>query len=55
MTTVPKTSLEECIRAALNFITLIPSYSVNQILANVLGLNSKRPSKFGKGKRKSLF
>ena len=41
MATTMKTSLKKWIRAASNFIRLIPSRFICQILANFCGLNSK--------------
>ena len=55
-TTSTKTSLKKRIRAASNFIALIPSLLIRQMLANFYGVEFYRiVSKFRKRKRKLLF
>ena len=55
-TTATKTSLKKRIRAASDFIALIPSRLIRQMLANFCGVEFYRiVSKFRKRRRKLLF
>jgi len=53
--TATKTSVKKCVLAALNFIALIPSRSIYQMLANFSGVEFLRTVlKFRKRQRRSL-